>query len=218
MSISNKIQNKNENHTTKALSKPPTTEESKQFVRDSMHAGCDPEYLFREISGVLQKLKDGSKKGKDEAKKYLQEQSDQFVMALGLENHYHLRHSVSKKYAPLVLNVVQQIEKDYKCTTALEKATAELVALAHVQVINDQKRLNDFLNCVEEVDDASTRCGAFFSKQADRSYRNFLSMMTALRQLKQPQLEVNIKTHNAFVAQNQQINDNRNYHENIQPK
>jgi hypothetical protein len=44
------------------------------------------------------------------------------------------------------------------------------------------------------------------SRQVDRATRQLYAALSTLRQIKHPQLEVNIVNKNTFVAQNQQIN------------
>ena len=195
-----------DNKKTTTLVKSYTTEEVKEFLQPRMNIRSDPEYLFGEVADILPKLYTGNKKDQAEVRKLLQEKSSELSMALGLTNHYHLTQAVRKQYRPLVLSVVQQIEKEYNCTTASDKALAELAALAHVSVIESQRRTTSIFNCLEEVDDPSTRYIAVLNKQTDRANRQFITAITTLRQMKQPQMQVNIKTNNAFVANNQQVN------------
>lgn len=47
----------------------------------------------------------------------------------------------------------------------------------------------------------------FYSKEVDRSHRQFISAIETLKLMRQPSLRVNIKTNNAFVGENQQFNN-----------
>ncbi len=209
------MQNKDLTKTKEEISKNDALEDVRRFAQQAVSIEDSPQSITNDTSRFLQQMKDGNDKEKRQALRSLQKQSEKLAMVMGLDNHYHLAGAVSKKYRPLLLNTVEQIIKEYECNTAIEKTTAEIIALAHIQVINDQKRLNSLINSLDEVDDSSTRYVAFLSKQLDRSYRHYLSAVITLRQLKQPNMEVTIKTNNAFVAQNQQINNDHNSHENI---
>jgi hypothetical protein len=47
------------------------------------------------------------------------------------------------------------------------------------------------------------------SKDLDRAYRQFASTLTLLREIKSPTLTVNVKANTAFIAQQQQLNNNQ---------
>ena len=51
-------------------------------------------------------------------------------------------------------------------------------------------------------------------------YRHFLATITTLKQFKTPAIEINLKSKNTFLAQNQQLNINpkEKNDENIKPK
>jgi len=125
----------------------------------------------------------------------------------GLEHHYPLLDGVDRRYAALLLSIVRQIEEEYGCKTATEKILAENIAFAHVKIIDQSRRLNDELEAMghstmKEIVAATE----VVSRQVDRATRQLYAALTTLRQIKHPQLEVNIVNKNTFVAQNQQIN------------
>ena len=78
------------------------------------------------------------------------------------------------------------------------------------------------MDIVEYISDERTRYLGYLSKQMDRAHRQYLSALMTLKQLKAPAIEMNIKTKNTFVAQNQQINATQptesNKNETIDPK
>jgi len=51
---------------------------------------------------------------------------------------------------------------------------------------------------------------SIMSKDVDRANRHFITALETLKQFKQPQLKVNVKTKNAFIAEKQQFNNNQN--------
>jgi len=46
------------------------------------------------------------------------------------------------------------------------------------------------------------------SKEVDRANRHFLSALQTLKEIKQPELKVNIKTNAAFFGEKQEFNNN----------
>jgi len=56
---------------------------------------------------------------------------------------------------------------------------------------------------------------SIMSKELDRANRNYLTAINNLIEIKRPQMNINVKTNNAYFWQNQQINNNKTKDENI---
>ena len=52
-------------------------------------------------------------------------------------------------------------------------------------------------------------------KELDRANRNYIMSLNNLLEIKRPQMNINIKTKNAYIWQNQQFNNNIIEDENI---
>ena len=129
------------------------------------------------------------------------------LMMCGLEVDTHfVLMSVQKKYSVMAKELASQIIKEYECTTHTEKMLAETTVCAFIQNLENSRRFNDCIKSNEFISPNLSQYLAVLGKEIDRSHRQFLSSLSMLRQLKQPQMEINIKTNNAFVANNQQIN------------
>lgn len=86
----------------------------------------------------------------------------------------------------------------------------EIVTNSFIRAIDHSRRFNNCLNAGEYLSDERTRYLTMLSKQIDRANRQYLNALTALKQIKAPVIEMNIRTNTAFVSQNQQINvDNK---------
>jgi hypothetical protein len=85
---------------------------------------------------------------------------------------------------------------------------------AYIRVLDNSRRLNNELNGQNITPNRNIYI-ANLSKQIDRANRQYISALLTLKQLKSPNVEMNIKTNNAFISNNQQINVNKN--ENIKP-
>lgn len=203
MSTKNNMRTKN-----KAVAKTFTSEEAKSIVLDIFREQSDPEEIFKEIArNLLPQLISGTPKESERAKEWIFGRSEEAVMTMGLTHHYHLIGTVDKSYAALVLSMVRQIEKEYDCKTAIEKMLAEQITMAHIKVVAHSAVYQDWLGIVgKQGTGIEAHELEALSRQIDRAQRQFLSSLTALRQLKQPQMEVKIVARNAFVAQNQQVN------------
>jgi len=130
----------------------------------------------------------------------------------GLDTHAPLWESVSERYGLLAVEFARQLFEEYDCQTASEKALAQLAVNAYVRTLECSSILK---SCMKGTIAAEiTGYYSMLSKELDRANRQFITAITTLKQMKVPQLKVNVKAKNAFVAQNQQINQNKE-NENI---
>ena len=98
--------------------------------------------------------------------------------------------------------------KEYMCATPTEKMLAERIASAWVELAGYREVFNVWMASAERRSSPiNGKDLDALSRHIDRTHRQMLATITTLRQLKQPQLQVNVIAKNAFVAQNQQINE-----------
>jgi hypothetical protein len=113
-------------------------------------------------------------------------------LASGVGSQFSIVDTVSEQYAPLVVSFARQLIEEYGCKKPSEIATAEIVAISHVQFLENSK-----LSKIYKRD-------FHLHKEMDRSCRRYLSSLAMLRQMKRPPTLVNIVTaQNAFIGQNQ---------------
>ena len=190
-----------------ALTDQMSPQEIKETILYLFEESSDPNGILRDIGEKrLQKILHGTDEEAEEAKHFLLGQSDEAIMLMGLVTHYPLLDTVDRRYAALMLTITRDIEKEHQCTTTIEKILAENVAVAHLKMVDVSRRLNGMLEFMDHSVDNSVvpKQVEALSRQADRAHRQLLQSITTLKQLRQPTLEVNIR--NAFVAQNQQVN------------
>jgi hypothetical protein len=194
-----------------------TQEDASRILGFILTKDSEPRALFDKLAReVIPKLMDGTDTEKFWARSEIGARSEEAIMALGLSNHYHLIPTADRQYAALVLSMTQQIEKDYDCNTAVEKAIAEAITMAYIKMVDSSRIFSDWSNNGGNIGIRDrTRYLEMMSRQMDRACRQFMTGLALLKQLKQPLLEVTIKTKNAFVAQNQQINNGSKSNENI---
>jgi len=98
-------------------------------------------------------------------------------------------------------------KKEYQCTTATEKVLADRIGSAHIELIAYQELFNVWLASAERRSSPiNGRDLDALSRHIDRTHRQMLATIIALRQIKQAPMQVNVIARNAFVGQNQQIN------------
>ena len=104
--------------------------------------------------------------------------------------------------------VTRLIKAEYNCSTPVERMLAEQIALAQMKILDHSRLYQYWLSATwRSSSPIKGREIEALSKQIDRAQRQMLAALTALRQIKQPHLQVNVVARNAFVAQNQQINE-----------
>lgn len=118
-----------------------------------------------------------------------------------------LSASIPKRYHTFAIDFFRNLQKEYKCETPSEKATAELVALNFIRTLEIQNRMQSLFS-TGELAIYEVQCIAILGKELDRANRHYLNALQTLRMLKQPALNVNIKTQTAVVGQNQIIQTN----------
>lgn len=208
----------NENN-DKAMTKPEenkpvkqmTIDEARSELRSTVFMHHDPKMIFKNLCDELPKFKDG---------KELTEETTKLIYrawaADGIESKYLLVQSVQDAYRPMAIELSCQLIKEYDCKTASEKTLAHIATNAYIRALSSSERFGVVLDKLEHTDNETNGFFTMLCKHVDQANRQFITALTALRQLKSPPIEMNIKAKTAFVSQNQQINLNKN--ENIEPK
>ena len=128
------------------------------------------------------------------------------ISVVNLDTHGLLAIATRENYRTFSIEFDKQLIREYGCTTASEKALVQLIVSAHVRSLQYAAELSNNTGAGKPI--TSTRNGLYsvLSKEIDRANRQFITGLTALKQLKAPGLTVNVKTNTAFIAQNQQVN------------
>jgi hypothetical protein len=100
----------------------------------------------------------------------------------------------------------RDLQKEFDCQKSLEKSLVDQVVSSYVRKISYTK-LMEIYNNPEWLSHERVSLLKFYSLEVDRAHRQFLSALETLQALKQPPLKINLRAHNAFLAQNQQLNN-----------
>ena len=134
-----------------------------------------------------------------------QDEATTAALTFGFDNDYVLVLAVSEHYRGLVVELRRKLIKDFDCKTHAEKALVDMAVSGYMRVLRASQA---FTRCVEQGS-TSNNLNQFMStmsKEIDRAHRHFTTSYQMLVQLKQPPLNVHLKTKNAYVAQAQQFN------------
>ena len=190
-------------------SKPETSiqalspEKTMDFLKQYVQTDADPAAILRDLGKTSAEWLSGNKNQKLQEK--LNEQVNKALPILALDNHFLLAETVGQHYRPFIIQFAQQIIEEYRCQTPTEKAVAETIAGSYGRILELSQRVNSSLH-IEYLSNEKTGYYGMLAKELDRAHRQFSSSLLVLKQMKAPNIEVNIKAKNAFIAQNQQIN------------
>jgi hypothetical protein len=173
------------------------------------HTG-NPDSLNKKVQSEVKKYsRTESDKESKKLFKEIAEDLNKLSRTYTLTTKHCLRYSVSKAYELTVLQVCQDLEKEYGVKTPSEKALAQMAAIAFCRMLQFADYSDS--SCKPEwVSHEKAHFVSIYMKEFDRAQRQFISAIQMLHQLKTPPLKINVKTQTAFIAQNQQNNANPN--------
>lgn len=115
--------------------------------------------------------------------------------------------AVPEEYRTFFVDLTHNLQKEYRSLTVSEKSFCHLAALSYVRMLDSHQKTTNVL-ARGKTGDMDTRFIAAMGKEVDRSTRQYLTALQTLQTMKQPTLNVNIKTQTAVVGQNQIVQAN----------
>ncbi len=192
----------NKKQEDKSITRDGRLEEIKNEI-DLFYSPYDPRNILEKAKVKMDNLKGGES---------LTTANDELFKALTLiefDKGFLLTTIIPERYGAFGLNMLKELQKEYNCDLISEKATAELVVISYVRVLELQRKVS---NCLEkgELRQIDLSYFSILSKELDRANRHYLSSLEALKSMKQPQLGVNIRANTAVIGQNQVVQSNNN--------
>lgn len=189
-------------------------------IISDMVLGTDPEVPKLELEIAFNKYQNSDS---DKDKKSAQKEIDTLItknkdLYFYLEKHVMLMDSVHWKddlsYFSVAADFVKQLKGEYQCSTPSEITLCHMVANAYVRSMRLSKLMWGYMETSQAISALKNGYYSVISKELDRAERQYHTGLNTLRSLRRPNLQVNVKATNAFIAQNQQLNNN---HENNKP-
>lgn len=174
------------------------------FLKDA-HVDCDPDDYLQKVGRVLHPKyiinnEDVSNMTESESK-LLRDA----VMSLAVENDVSLIQSVEEQYRGLAMKIRRELIKEHDCETYSEKMLVDMIVSSYIRNLTASRVLMEALT-KGQTTDILNKFISVSSQETDRANRHYVTALATLKQMKSPNLSVNVKTNNAFFAQNQQIN------------
>ena len=190
-------------------------QEVRNFVfNQAMITGDLNNVLDRLANELLPKWQNGSPIEQRKVKEEFEKQVSAVLYGYESKNHIALMECVSERFRGSAKEVCEQFIGDFDCKTDAEKILAETAANAFMRYMDASRRFNSCLDFENTISPVKNTFLAMLSKEQDRAHRQYISTLGIIKQFKAPAIEMNIRTKNAFVAQNQQINVDKPISEN----
>ena len=187
-----------------ALLKPLLPEETKQIAIQRTMATVKQETLLKELSekDIPEMFATNNLIPTDEVSDKL----DKVSLASSLESGHALVESIPKRYRGFALLLRDELEQEYSCETASEKMLVQQIVNSHIRMLSYSKKMEE-RNEPEWLSHERAAFLNFYSRESDRAHRHTLSALETLKAIKQPGFNISVKANNAFIAQNQQLNN-----------
>ncbi len=111
--------------------------------------------------------------------------------------------AIPESHEGMMMRLRKKTIEEYNCKTHLEYALADIIAMSYIRIL-EQGYLLNIIASDGAISKHQAEVMKIASKEADRANRNFLSAIQTLLQMKSKPINVQIK--NAYMAQNQQVN------------
>ena len=188
---------------TKEIVKPLTLEDAKEVVKRTALSNLSAVDSLIELAG--KQLPEMYTSGNLMPSAETNENINKVSLAFSLETGHMLSESIPERYRGFAIEFKNDLQKEYSCKTASEKALVDQAVNAHIRSLA-YSRLMEGHNEPEWLSTEKVAFLNFYSREVDRAHRHYISIIETLRFMKQPAMKVNIKTNNAFISEKQQFN------------
>lgn len=204
---------KSKRNLSKKVSLELMIKEFKEIVLYDVKLNSDSSNIAEKGGKILQKFFKANKAQRKEFEDEINEIGAKYAAAMSLQTNYHMIDSIDKNLRSMGIEMAKDLTKQYEIKTVQDKAYLQLAINAFCRFLSNSMQFETWkkheFNSHERVSYMS-----MLSKDTDKAMRQFHSIIQYFEAKEQPSLTVNIKTKNAFVAQNQQnIANNSKQHE-----
>ncbi len=187
---------------------------AREEIIRNFRSDADPDLLADEVISLMEK----QNKTGDKNKKILEQitrKATKAGMMVSLENHCALADSVMDDWKPFSIELANMLIKEFSFTTPSDKTLIHIIANSYIRVLSTSNKITSLL--ASNHSSLSLNLLSVLSKELDRAERHYLTAFSLLKHSKDIPIEVYIKTNTAFVAKNQQLNNNQTSNENTTP-
>jgi hypothetical protein len=153
--------------------------------------------------------------------KRLNQLSQEVTEIHGLKNGLWAGAATYQKYRNFIYTTRANLVKEFNCKTSLELMLIDRIVANYWRAMRIETLLCPYIEWNDDYPFSQLRVNIIkeLSKSLESASRQLTTSILLLKEMKQPGLNVKISAGNAFVANNQQFNLNKNENiENNEPK
>lgn len=143
----------------------------------------------------------------------------EIAMINGLKNGIWVGNISYSRYFKSLTTMRSNLVKEYDCKTSLELMLVDRIVANYWRAMKYDTIFNRLIEKEDggySFDQLKVNIIKEFNKGIELANRQLNTNIILLKELKQPQLNIRVKTDNAYLAQNQQVNINPNKNENVE--
>lgn len=186
----------------------------REYIAQLLGADIRPDKVYKKVKEIILGIDFTKTNLSEDDKKFFNEKC--YYLNSYNENHYFLAETeIKDSKQSAIIQYANDLIKEYDCKTPSEKALCEIVTNNYFQILRINAKMVSTMNACEYLSDTRNNYINALSKELERANRSYLIALNTLREMKSPQMNINIKTKNAYIWTNQQFNNNQNQDENI---
>ncbi len=136
-----------------------------------------------------------------------QKQLGRLLSTFEFEKGGFLIRALPEEYMSFGLEYFRGVHAEYNCSTPIENAIAELIALSFIQSLYIQAKMKGYLS-KDTINDVGAKYLNYLSTELDRAHKRYFVSLQTLRELKTPKIEMNVRAQTAIIGNNQVIQAN----------
>lgn len=203
--------------TTKKLTKQDELQEKiKEFKNIAISLagyGVSSEEIAEKGGKQIQKLHENQGNLSDEEKHSVESEiKDTLALynkANSLNTSVNMLNAIEPEQRGMAIEIIKELKQEYCVKKAQDKIYLQIATNA---ICRYYSNMSDFEHWKRHDWNSHERVAymGMLSKDTDKAFRQYNSVIQYFEGKKQPPIKVNVKANNAFVAQNQQFNNNDN--------
>lgn len=166
-------------------------------------------HTLLDLQELAKKVKEG--KNDEETTKKFMERQQEVLWENGVVNGKTIEGSVNNWHQKQVRKLRKQLITEHQANTASEFMLIDLAISAYFRGLHSAR----IYSCMAQNNDKTITYNQLrinmmkeLNKQIDNANRQYISVLTLLKEMKQPQINIKVQSKQAFVGQNQQFNKN----------
>lgn len=188
----------------KNLTDPIGAKKVREVFAEMNFISTAPQNISKKAATILEKLKRDWKLNDEDGNELTK-----YYVALDVTHtHALLGEAIrGERDRTMIMEFADDLIEEFQCTKVHERALCEIIALHYLWIMKTTWYMESFCHS-ETLSEVKNGYYAIIGKELDRHQRMYLHSLQTLQAMKSPPVNISFKANNAFIAQNQQFNNN----------